>query len=214
MIVIENLEDECSGRCHGLKFLKSALEACPNLTDYKETNNAYSRAMACFDSALGWCWLEWHRTQNGEHIGDVIDFLVDRVREVNRLAANDGLRRLHDIFMLQAAILSGRRKVMNAAANLAGRFDPSSGRYAYEWGLVGILREAILGDTDSMRASFDLMMSSRPSPPYRMPSKAVVNAFVANDGKKLAQTLRRLWKSEWDRLEVKEKGILERTEVN
>ncbi len=63
-----------------------------------------------------------------------------------------------------------------------------------------------------MQASFDLMMSSRPSPPFRMPSRAVVNAFVANDDKKLAQTLKRLWRTEWNKLEVKEKGILERTE--
>ncbi len=114
--------------------------------------------------------------------------------------------------MLQAAILSGSRKVINEAANLAGRFDPSTGRYAYEWGLVGVYRDAILGDTDSMRASYDLMMSSRPSPPYRMPSKAVVNAFVTNDEKKLGQTLKRVWKSEWDKLGGKENGILDKEE--
>lgn len=212
MIIIERLETKCSNRYkYGIDIDKSAIQAFPDVIDNTPQNNAYSTAMRCFDSSLGWCWLEWHRTQNKENIATVIGFLVERVRDVNKLAVNDGLRRLHDIFMLQAAILTGSQKVMNEAANLAGRFDPGSGRYAYEWGLVGVYRDAILGDIPSMRASYDLMMSSRPSPPYRMPLKSVVSAFVAKDDRKLEQALKRLWKSEWEKLEVKEKGVLDKS---
>ena len=98
MIIVERLETECSNRYnHSLDIGKSALHAFPDVIDSTPPNKAYSSAMRCFDSALGWCWLEWHRSPNGDHIANTIGFLVDRVRDVNRLAVNNGLRRLHDI---------------------------------------------------------------------------------------------------------------------
>lgn len=211
-VLIEGLETECSSRYRfGLQLGKGATEAFPYLQSENPTSNAYSEPMACFDSTLSWCWMEWHRSGDMKLIARTIGSLVERVREINRLAVNDGLRRLHDIFMLQAAVLSGDNHVMQEAANLAGQYDPSSGRHAYEWGLVGVYKGSIINDPKYLRKSFDLMMTSRPSPPYRMPSKTVVEAFVIKDAKKLARTLKSLWKREWDTL-AKQKGILERSE--
>jgi len=211
-ITIERLDHYCSGALRGLDLGSSASLAYPYLQDSNPTNNAYSSSMHTFENALSWIFYEWHRSQDSKAIAEAVKFMVHRIADVNKLAVNGGLRRLHDIFMLQTAILSGSRSVMHEAADLAGSYDPTARKpHAYEWGLVGIYKGAIWGDLKEMEQGFALFASSRPSPPHRMPGAALVKAFVEGDFKKVASSVKGVWKRDWERLEQKEKGVIERT---
>ena len=198
-------------RAYGVEPDVSAREAFRNLTDENPTNNAYSWAMGSLDATLSWIFYEWHRSHSLNLIRSTVGQVVDRVHEVNRLASNQGLRRLHDIFLLQAAILSGSKAIMREAASLAGGYDGMI-EHAYPWGLVELYKRAILDDDAGIKSAFELMMKSRPSPPYRMPLKSVVTDFVLKEQKKFAQTLQRVWTREWKLLEVRQRGVINRTD--
>lgn len=213
IVTIEKLGEECSNRIEGLQLHTEADVAFELLRSKNPTNNAYSEPMSCLGWTLAWVWLEWHRTKDMTAIAEAAAFVVRRVRDVSRLAMNEGLRRLHDVMLLQCAILSGDRELMQEAAGMAGRYDPVSAQHAYEWGLVEVYRGAIQTDAKAMRTGHALMESGRPCPPYRMPAKAVVAAFVASDDKTFGQALKRVWARDWEILEKKEKGMLERSEA-
>lgn len=210
-LIIHDLEKQCAGNLYGLYLGKDASAAFPYLQSGNPTSNSYSSPMRAFEYALSWIFYEWHRIGDAKAIAEAIRLMVSRVRDVNALAVNDGLRRRHDIFMIQAAILSGSRSAMQEAAALAGHFDPVKNVHAYEWGLVGIYRGAILGDAKVVEDGFVLFASSRPSPPHRFPGPALVKAFVDGDFKKLASSAKGVWRRDWERLEEKEKGVVERT---
>lgn len=212
-IIIEKLGEECSNRIKGLQLRTKAAAAFELLRSKNPTNNAYSEPMSCLGWTLAWMWLEWHRTKDMAGIAEAAGFVVRRVREVNRLAMNEGLRRLHDVMLLQSAILSGDHKLMQEAAGMAGRYDPVSGKHAYEWGLVQVYKGAIQADGKAMRTGHALMRTGRPCPPYRMPASAVVASFVASEDKKLGQALKRVWARDWESLEKNENGMLERLET-
>ena len=211
-ISIDDLEKCCANSFYGVDLVKSATKAFRYLQCQNPTINAYASPMHSFESALSWVFYEWHRSHDIKAITEAISFMVHRVQDVNALATNNGLRRLHDIFMIQAAILSGSGSAMREAAALAGSYDPTlQWSHAYEWGLVAIYKGAILDDTKIMEEGFALFASSRPSPPHRMPGTALVKAFVDRDFKKLAVSVKSVWKRDWDRLDEKEKGIAART---
>lgn len=207
---IHNLEVDLEKSKIGMFLERDINDAFPSLTDSRPTSNAYAGPMRALDSALSWIFFAWHREKSVKQIIPIIERLVERAAVLQKVAANQRLRRLHDIFLLQAAILCGSPRVMKMAVALTGNCDADSEQHAYEWGLVGLYKFGILGDSSGVERSLMLMRSSRPSPPYRMPSMSLTTAFALDKEKAFCAALARVFIKEWDQLETKEHGIIER----
>ncbi len=92
--------------------------------EFDPFEDGFSSPRCWTEGCLGWIWCQWLSQTNPETIRKEVGFVVDRGMEMQERCSNQRYRCLHDLWLLNCAILAASPEKLAA---LAGRVVDSKG---------------------------------------------------------------------------------------
>ena len=158
-------------------------------------------------AAINWAWLKWHDSRDFAAISTDLAGVVLRGVSLYELKDFDGpnwFRDLHDVFLVQAAVLSGRPDVMRRAAEAARPASSRTARYQFFEAWTGILTARILGDASAESRQHALYRTFKPDRTFLWPGAGLVDTFVARDYAAFAKAVKSGCERQWKMAERQE----------
>jgi hypothetical protein len=96
----------------------------PVAKDFDPFEDGFSGPRCWAEGCLGWIWCQWLSQASAETIRKEVEFVVDRGMEMQERCPNQRYRCLHDLWLLNCAILGASSDRLK---ELAGRVVDSNG---------------------------------------------------------------------------------------
>jgi hypothetical protein len=158
----------------------------------------YTWPVVALHEAIIWLWLKWHQTNDITEIRKTLKPVILRAVQANAdPKAYQSLREEHDSFLIQLAILTGSRKLMEVACESVLEADPSSDKYQYLQAWTGILKYRIVDNQEKVEEQYYIMQRWKPDRIYLWPTVKLVETFVERDYKAFNNALRRSCERQW-----------------
>ncbi len=163
------------------------------------------------EGCLGWIWCQWLSQAPAETIRKEVEFVVDRGMEMQERCPNQRYRCLHDLWLLNCAILAAGSEKL---AELAGRVVDSNGDtsprskdtsppsnngelFAAAW--CGMLKYWILGDFKKSVREAEIIWGAYRYDIARAAPKALVAKWLEGDWKSFVKRQQKDFKALWER---------------
>lgn len=155
------------------------------------------------EGCLGWIWCQWLSGAPKEKIQNEVEFVVARGMEVQEQSRNQNYRCLHDLWLLNCAILASSNSQLEKLAEsvVDSRGDKQEPRnngelFAAAW--CGALKYWILGDPKQAANQFETVGKAYRYDIARVAPKSLVSQWLAGDWKSFVKEQRKDFKALWE----------------
>jgi len=165
---------------------------------------------------LGWIWCQWLSKATGRTIQKEVEFVVERGMEMQEKSENQNYRCLHDLWLLNCAILaSGDGQLKKLASSVidsnGDKRKPLNNGELFSAAWCGMLKYWILGDAKKAAEQYEIAGVANREEISRAAPKSLVAKWLAGDWKSFAGEQRKDFKTLWERAK-KDEAVISKDE--